>query len=78
MVDVPSIISRWPNAETFAADLGLKHLSYGRVMKLRRSIPPAHWPAALKAAEVRGIPLSQQELEDAHRPSPSQEDGRAA
>jgi hypothetical protein len=48
------IISRWPSAEVFADDLGLKWRSHGRVMRLRNSIPETYWQAVAEAAKRRG------------------------
>lgn len=66
MTDARSIIEKWPNAEIFASDLGLKRDSHGRVMKVRNRIPLAHWPKLLEAARVRGIDLSEGDLAQAH------------
>ena len=53
MITVPDIIERWPSAEHFASDIGLKYPSYGRVLKLRGRIPRKYWPEALAAATRR-------------------------
>ena len=63
------IISLWPSAERFADDIGLKHRSHGRVMRLRNSIPARYWDGVLKAAATRGFQLSREMLERAHSKS---------
>ena len=70
------IIALWPSAEHFAADLRLKYPSYGRVMKMRRRIPPHYWDAVTEAARGRGISLTREEIAAAHAPAPSE--GQAA
>ena len=60
------IISLWPSAEHFAADLGLKYPSYGRVMKMRKRIPARYWPNLISAASQRGIDLTHVDLVAAH------------
>lgn len=55
MSDVSEIISKWPSAEAFSEDIGLKYRSHGRVMKVRGRIPELRWPAVIAAAERRGI-----------------------
>lgn len=52
-----SIIDLWPSAEHFAADIGLKHLSHARTMKVRGRIPARHHDRVLEAARQRGIRL---------------------
>lgn len=66
MITVQTIIERWPSAEHFASDLGLRYPSYGRVMKMRNRIPSKHWEPLLAAARARGIVLTRDELNDAH------------
>lgn len=70
MATVSSIIERWPSAEHFASDIGLKYPSYGRVLKMRGRIPVKYWEAALAAARIRKIELSRGELEVAHQGAP--------
>jgi hypothetical protein len=67
MIDVATIIDRWPSAEAFGQDIGLKYRSHARTMKVRGSIPRAHWPKVLEAARRRAIALTQQDLEQAHQ-----------
>lgn len=66
MDPVARIISLWPSAEHYAADIGLKYPSYARVMKMRRRIPTRYWAVTLAAAEKRGLALTEQDLEAAH------------
>jgi len=72
MTSVAAIISLWPSAEHFAADIGLKYPSYGRVMKMRGRIPSRYWDAAVSAAEKRSLPLTQDDLVAAHTDTPDQ------
>lgn len=62
MVSFSSIIDKWPSAEQFGRDLGLKTYAHGRLMKRRNSIPPIYWPKLLKAAEARNIKLTEKHL----------------
>jgi hypothetical protein len=72
MSDVSEIISKWPSAEAFSDDLGLKYRSHGRVMKVRGRIPEARWPDVIAAAERRGIEgVTRELLEAAHGRSES-------
>lgn len=66
MKSASDIISAWPSAEHFAADIGLKYASYGRVMKMRGRIPSRYWDMTITAAERRGIALTRNDLEAAH------------
>lgn len=79
---VARIISLWPSAEHFAADVGLKYPSYGRVLKMRGRIPDRYWDAAVAAAERRGLALTRDDLEAAHpkrrRPSMQSQLGAVA
>lgn len=60
------IIGKWPSAEHFASDIGLKYPSYGRVMKMRERIPEKYWEAAAAAARARGLPVSIEQIRAAH------------
>ena len=71
MKSASDIISSWPSAEHFAADIGLKYASYGRVMKMRGRIPARYWDVTVSAAERRGIPLTRSDIEAAHTQSAS-------
>ena len=62
MVSFRSIIGRWPSAEKFSADIGLKYPSHARVMKVRNSIPISYWPKVLEAAKDRDIHLTEEDL----------------
>lgn len=70
MSTVAALIERWPSAEHFASDIGLKYPSYARVMKMRGRIPEKYWEATLGAARARGIAISLDEIKEAHTPSP--------
>ncbi len=48
------IIGRWPTAEEFAADVGVKGVT-ARQWRLRNSVPVAYWPAIIEAADKRGF-----------------------
>ncbi len=61
------LIELWPSAEQFAQDIGLRYPSHARTMKLRNSIPPDHWAAALSAAKKRGIKLTLADLKKAQK-----------
>jgi hypothetical protein len=63
---VSDIIGQWPSAEAFSSDLGLKHLSHSRVMKVRGRIPRQHWPRVVEAAKARGLPVTEEVLKAAH------------
>lgn len=78
MATVSDIIERWPSAEHFAADIGLKYPSYGRVLKMRGRIPEKYWEAALAAARIRKISVSREDLESAHTRDASPNEERAA
>ena len=67
MVSFRSIIERWPSAEQFSADIGLKYPSHARVMKVRNSIPVSYWPKVLEAAQARSIGLTETELSAAKK-----------
>lgn len=67
MVSFRSIIERWPSAEKFGADLGLKYPSHARVMKVRNSIPASYWPRVLEAAGIRRIDLTRADLDAAKK-----------
>lgn len=56
-----SIIDEWPSLSDFASDIGA---AYGtaKAMRRRSSIPPAYWPAAVAAAEERGLGVSYEVL----------------
>lgn len=64
------IIGRWPSAEQFGRDIGLKYPSHARVMKLRGGIPRAHWQAVIEAAEARGFTITRDDLMRAHATAP--------
>lgn len=66
MQTVSQIIEQWPSAETFADDIGLKHRSHARVMKLRGSIPRRYWLLVIDAAAKRGIRLDEASLSASH------------
>jgi hypothetical protein len=67
MLTVRDLIKLWPNAEAFAADLGLKNGgSHARVMKMRGSIPRVYWPAMVEAAGRRGFALTEEQIKTAH------------
>lgn len=69
MLNVAKIIEKWPSAEVFADDLGLKYRSHGRVMKVRGRIARQYWPAVVECAQKRHIDgITIQVLEDAHAP----------
>jgi len=53
--DPRSLIAKWPSAEVYARDIGLKYPSYARVMKVRNSIPRKWWDATVLSASRRGI-----------------------
>lgn len=63
---VSEIIERWPSAEHFASDIGLKYPSYARVMKMRQRIPPKYWDATMAAARARGFVVTIEDLRAAH------------
>lgn len=65
MVSFRSIIERWPSAEQFSADIGLKYPSHARVMKVRDSIPVSYWPKVLEKARERSISLTEADLASA-------------
>ena len=67
MLSFRSIIERWPSAEKFGADLGLKYPSHARVMKVRDSIPISYWPKVLSAADERRLQLTEDDLREAHK-----------
>jgi hypothetical protein len=71
------IISLWPSAEHFAADIGLRYASYGRVMKMRGRIPAKYWDRTVEAAARRGIRLDRNDIAQAHA-HPDPEPERAA
>ena len=52
---VIKIIDKWPSNKDLAEDLGLRHDSHCRVMKVRGRIPRAYWWMMVEAAERRGI-----------------------
>lgn len=54
MHDVASLMALWPSVSDFARDIGIAP-THAHVMKLRGSIPPAHWSAVVSAAEARGF-----------------------
>lgn len=62
-----SIIDLWPSAESLSDDLGLKHRSHARVMKVRNSIPKVYWTSVLLAAQRRGIALTEAALSEAEK-----------
>lgn len=47
------VMAKWGSYADFARDIGIKP-SHAEVMKVRKSIPPSHWPKIVKAAERRG------------------------
>jgi hypothetical protein len=59
---VPELISKWPSAEIFADELGLKWRSHGRVMKYRGKIPRTYWPRIAELAAARGMPYVNETL----------------
>jgi len=62
------IVRRWPSAEAFGVDLGLKRRGdHARVMMVRGRIPRSYWPRVLDCAHQRGIELTEADLEAAHR-----------
>lgn len=67
MLNVAKIIEKWPSAEVFADDLGLKYRSHGRVMKVRGRIARQYWPAVVECAQKRHIDgVTLEILEEAH------------
>lgn len=65
MVSFRTIISRWPNAEKFGADIGLKkkhRASHARAMKVRNSVPETYWPKLLGSDQARQIGLTEDDL----------------
>ena len=50
---------------TFAADVGVPY-SHAQVMKQRRSISATYWPRVLRAAERRGVSLTEKDLVRMH------------
>lgn len=61
MKTVIEIIERWPTQADFADDCGVKWMT-AHQWRLRNRIPPEHWPALVKAATRRGIPLTEKLL----------------
>ncbi len=51
------IIDLWPNAEAFAADVGVTGV-VARAWKRRNSIPPGRWIRICEAAAKRGYPVT--------------------
>lgn len=54
-----TLIDRWPNLPTFAADIGVKYVT-AQAMQRRDSVSAEHWPAMIAAAakrEIEGITL---------------------
>lgn len=50
---------------TFAADVGVPYY-HAQVMKQRKSISADYWPRVLRAAERRGLPLTEKDLFQMH------------
>jgi hypothetical protein len=61
--NIKELIGKWPNADAFADDLGLKWAGgHARLMKMRNRIPRVYWPEVVAGAAKRGIPNIDQGL----------------
>jgi hypothetical protein len=67
---VAALIDLWPSAEAFGGDIGLKWPGHARVMKMRGRIPDDYWPRIVAAAEMRGLPVSEELLRRLHQRQP--------
>lgn len=57
MKSVSDIIELWGKTADFADAVGVKWMT-AHMWGERNRIPPEHWPALLKAAKARGLPVT--------------------
>ena len=58
MKNVSDIIDKWPSTADFAEDCGVEWMA-AHQWRRRNRIPPEHWPALVKSAKRRGVPLTE-------------------
>lgn len=63
---VSDIIALWGSSEDFSRALGLKHLSHGRTMRRRGSIPHAYWDDVVLLSAKFSQPVTKDDLRAAN------------
>lgn len=61
MKTVSDIISFWGKTTDFAEAVGVEYMTAHQWIR-RNRVPPEHWPALVKAAKLRGVPITEARL----------------